>query len=182
MHGELARAVSAGLGLWGRAMKRILYDVPRWSVFLQRLARGLDPGHDGDDPKRKFEDELFERVYDGEMLLLPNVERDARLAPWATKAHEACQELPAFERLAAECGGDSDAAGAAVEKLVDDLKNLTADSEPGAVRRGVRAAATAASGVVDERREALVGLEQAGAPLARRLRDDARLRRIFTYG
>ena len=162
-------------------MKRLVYEVPRWDAFLHRLARGLDPAHDGDEPSRKFEDELFERVYDGEMQLLAEGERDARLASWATKVHEACQQLPAFERLAAECRGDTDAAGAAVEKLVDELKNLTADSEPGVVRGGVRAAASAASTAVDELREAIAGLEHVSsgaAPLGRRLRDDARLRRI----
>jgi uncharacterized protein with von Willebrand factor type A (vWA) domain len=61
------------------------------------------------------------------------------------------------------------------------LKKLTADAEPGAVRSGVRAAATAASTAVDELREAIAGLEHVSsgpAPLGRRLRDDARLRRI----
>ena len=180
MHGELARAVSAGLGLGVRGETH-LYEVPRWDVFLHRLARGLDAAHDGDEAGRLFEDELFERVFDGEMQLLPDADRDARLAPWASKIHEACQQLPAFERLAAECRGDADAAGAAVEKLVDELKNLTADSELGAVRSGMRAAATAASRAVDELREAIAGLENVAtgaASLGRRLRDDARLRRI----
>jgi uncharacterized protein with von Willebrand factor type A (vWA) domain len=162
-------------------VKRILYEVPRWDAFMHRLARGLDPAHDGDEPRRKFEDELFERLYDGEMQPLAEGERDTRLAPWATKVHEACQQLPAFERLAAECRGDADAAGAAVEKLIEELKDLAADSVASAVRSGVRAAAAAASTAVDELREAIAGLEHVSpgtAPLGRRLRDDARLRRI----
>jgi uncharacterized protein with von Willebrand factor type A (vWA) domain len=162
-------------------VRRIIYEVPRWSTFLHRLARGIDAAHEGDEPNRKFEDELFERLYDGEMQLLADVDRDVRLSPWATKVHEACGALPAFERLATECRGDADAAGAAVEKLVDELKTLSADSAPGTVRSGVRAAATAASAAVDALREAMAGLEHVStgaAPLARRLRDDARLRRI----
>jgi uncharacterized protein with von Willebrand factor type A (vWA) domain len=162
-------------------VKRIVYEVPRWDMYLHRLARGLDAARADDEPYRKFEDELFERLYDGEMQTLAEGERDARLATWATKVHEACRQLPAFERLAADCRGDAAAAAAAVEKLVDELKNLAADSAAGAVRSGVRAAATAASAAVEELREAIAGLEHVAtgaAPLGRRLRDDARLRRI----
>lgn len=168
-------------------MKRIIYEVPRWSVFLHRLARGLESAHEGDGPGRKLEDELFERVYDGGVQDLPERERDRRLAPWAIKVHEACAALPAFERLACECRGDTDAAAVAVERLVEDLRESSSAATPPEIRGLVRAAAGAASAAVDEFREASAGLEHIGfgegtngsrTGLARRLRDDPRLRRV----
>ena len=138
-------------------MRRIIYEVPRSECIQTPVARGLEAAHDGDEPSRRFEDELFERLYDGEMQPLADVDRDVRLAPWATKVHEVCAALPACERLATECRGDADAAGAAVEKLIEELKALNADSAAGAVRSGVRAGAIGASAAVDELREAIAG-------------------------
>ena len=75
-----ARRTRAGGQRWprprGRAVKRIMYEVPRWDAFLHRLARGLDPAHDGDEPGQMLEDELFERLYDGEMQPLVEGERE----------------------------------------------------------------------------------------------------------
>ncbi len=40
-------------------MKRIVFDVPKWHVYLHRDARGLEIASDRDDPVRKVEDELL---------------------------------------------------------------------------------------------------------------------------
>ena len=47
-------------------MKRVLYDVPRWHVYLHRDSRGLENATERDTPVTKFEDEVFDRLYSGE--------------------------------------------------------------------------------------------------------------------
>ena len=52
-------------------MKRILYDVPRWHLYLHRDARGLKSAQLDDAGSLRFEDELFDRLYSGESDSLP---------------------------------------------------------------------------------------------------------------
>jgi hypothetical protein len=121
-------------------MRRILYDVPRWSIYLHRSARGLARVDASDPPERRFEDELFERLYAGDAERLPEGEQDPTLREWAGRVHAACEQLPSFERLAAECRGDADAAAAAVETLVAELKPEVPRRDEAALRRAVRSA------------------------------------------
>jgi hypothetical protein len=180
-------------------MRRILYDVPRWSLYLHRQTRGLDAAEHGDTGRRRFEDELFERLYAGELQLLPEANQDSVMRDWAEKTHAACTELPSFGRLGNECRGDAGAAALAVEELMRAIElKLGELLEPQQLRRLVRSGCARASAAIDELRDGLDGLEHVafgraagtgsitGAPspmpaaigLARRLRDDARLRRI----
>ncbi len=175
-------------------MKRIVFDISKWSCFLHRAARGLDRAHPGDAPERRFEDELFERLFAGEVESLAESERDAVFAPWAQRIHDTCTQLPAFERLAAECRGSADAAATAVEALIPELAPDAADPE---LRRSTRTACGNASAAVEQLRDALAGLEHVafgpapgdgsdGTPgsvartrtLAARLKGDQRLKRI----
>lgn len=176
-------------------MNRIIYDVPKWSLYLHRAARSLHRAEASDAPQRKLEDELFERLFAGEVEAMPESERYALLADWATRIHDTVGQLPAFERLAAEVRGDADAAAMAVEALIDTLKPDGVDDE---LRRSARAACGKASTAVDQLRDAMEGLEHVnfevpgtgtsngmvGQPngnvrsLAARLRDNARLRQI----
>jgi Mg-chelatase subunit ChlD len=180
-------------------MKRILYDVPRWSIYLHRQARRLEPGDIGDSGRRRLEDELFERLYAGELVPLPARKQDAPLRAWAEGVHTACAELPAFTRLADECRGDADAATLALEELLRELEpKLSEAPDAQRLRPLLRGACERASAAIDELRDGVGGLQQVafgrqagtgsviGAPqsspasigLARRLRDDERLRRI----
>ncbi len=180
-------------------MKRILYDVPRWSIYLHRQARGLEAGDSGDTGRRRLEDELFERLYAGELQPLPERKRDAALRAWAESVHAACAELPAFARLADECRGDPDAAALAVEELLRELEPKLGEApDAQRLRPMLRGACQRASAAIEELRDGFGGLEHVafgraagtgsvtGAPrpmpasvgLARRLRDDERLRRI----
>ena len=183
-------------------MERIIYDVPRWSIYLHRDARGLPPVERADPAERRFEDELFERLYSGEAELLDEKQRDAALRGWAEKVHGACDQLPDFARLAADCRGDAFGAAMAVEKLVDELRpqmqRQEAQPDAPSLRRALRGACERAAAAVDEAREVMGGLDQVAfgrAPgtgtmrgesrpnattrgLAVRIRDDARLRRI----
>lgn len=109
-------------------MQRIIHDVPRWSIFLHREARGLDPVETSDPRALRFQDELFERIYSGETTALPESNRDPELAAWADRVHTACEQLPDFQRLAAECRGDADAAATAVETLLSDLQPQMSES------------------------------------------------------
>src|SRR3954469_21343149 len=102
-------------------MDRIIYDVPRWSIWLHRDARGLPPVERADPAERRFEDELFERLYSGGGELLDEKSRDPTLRAWAERVHATCDQLPDFARLMGDCRGDADAAGMAVEKLIESL-------------------------------------------------------------
>lgn len=174
-------------------MRRIVYDVPRWSIFVHREARGLGQVDRDDPPGRRFEDELFERLYAGELESLPEFERDRVFGAWAERVHGTCGQLPAFERLAAECRGDADAAGTALESL---LEALRPDMEDAELRRATRWACDKAAQAVEDLRDAIAGLEHVGfghatgpgsahggdgamaRSLAARLKNDERLRRI----
>ncbi|WP_242334595.1 VWA domain-containing protein [Anaeromyxobacter sp. SG66] len=181
-------------------MKRIIFNVPRWHAYLHRDARGLEIAKDNDDPVRKFEDEVFDKLYSGEAELLPERQQDAKLRTWANGVHTACEQLPAFARLASECRGEPMAAGTAVEALMAELKPQVPEGQdeepPETIRRGLGRACEKASQAVDELRETMEGLADVGLipgtetatggamcaktvrVLAARLRADARLKQI----
>jgi uncharacterized protein with von Willebrand factor type A (vWA) domain len=180
-------------------MKRLLYDVSRWHLFLHRDSRGLPQALPEDAARRKLEDELFERLYAGaaepcEMGSSPPDELE-----WAKRVHETCDALPAFTRLASECRGDELAAATAVETLLNELGDVLEHSEPTEQRRlrlGLAQACSHASEAVSEQREVMEGLSGVAAPgnspgeeraprdgatsraLAARLREDPRLKEI----
>ena len=184
-------------------MKRVLYDVPRWHTYLHRDARGLESATEKDDPVTKFEDEIFDRLYSGDLEPLPAAEQDRKLKAWAEGVHDACAQLPAFNRLASECRGEAVAAGMAVEALMVEIRPQAPkeqengqDGQPGPSRRALGAACDKASAAVEELREAMQGLADIGlAPgtgaalggamspggirrLAARLKTDPRLKQI----
>jgi Mg-chelatase subunit ChlD len=190
-------------------MKRILFDVPKWDLFLHREHRQMPRAKAGDDALLRLQDELFEHLYAGGAERLAENDVPADLRPWAERFHGTCDELPAFRRLAAECRGDAAAAAAAVDALLDEIDipspaSPSPAATPGTskdpLRRPLAAACRKASGSVDELREMIEGLAQvcftAGylpgsgpqhttpadrrelRPLAARLKNDARLRRI----
>jgi Mg-chelatase subunit ChlD len=181
-------------------MKRIVNDVPRWNIYLHRDARGLDLAKEKDGPLTRIEDELFDRLYSGDTERLPARQRDQKLGSWADGVHQTCEQLPAFQRLAAECQGDAMAAGTAVETLMAELK-LEAPAEqdpkpPENLRRSAGTGCEKASAAVDELRETMEGLADVGLmagtgtamggllpakeirKLAARLKADARLKQI----
>jgi Mg-chelatase subunit ChlD len=150
-------------------MKRLLFDVSRWHLMLHREHRGLPRAHERDTPQLRLEDELFERLYTGEGERLPPGRVNAALRPWAERVHAACDALPSFGRLAAECRGDAAASATAVEALVREL-NLPPPEEPpppappgsvgkDALRRPLAAACAAAARAVEALRDATEGLE-----------------------
>lgn len=181
-------------------MKRLVNDVPRWTVYLHRDARGLDLARDKDPPLLKIEDEVFDRIFSGDTEKLSARQRDQKLGGWADNVHETCEQLPAFQRLAAECQGDAMAAGTAVETLMAELKLQVPEERdakpPENLRRSVGTGCEKASAAVDELRETLEGLADVGLmagtgtatggvmsaksirDLASRLRSDARLKQI----
>jgi Mg-chelatase subunit ChlD len=186
-------------------MKRIVFDVPRWHVYLHRDARGLETASERDGPVQRFEDELFDRLYAGDTERLPDRKQDPKLRAWADGVHEACEQLPAFGRVAAECRGDAMAAGTAVETLTAELRPAppsdpgnTQNAQPGASRSVLGRACGKASAAIEELRETMEGLgevELQGLPgihsatggnmpakairaLAARLKSDTRLKQI----
>lgn len=180
-------------------MKRLVFDVPRWHLYLHREARGIEAASPSDPNERRFEDELFERLYAGEGERLPESDWDPQGATWAGRLHEACSALPDFGRLASQCRGDADAAAIATEELLRKLGPLNVDAgDDAASRAAIRSGCARAAEVVEQFRESASGLEgvsfgrRAGAgpgatttrfggrarALASRLRQDDRLRRI----
>jgi uncharacterized protein with von Willebrand factor type A (vWA) domain len=181
-------------------MKRLVNDVPRWTVYLHRDARGLDLARDKDPPLLKIEDEVFDKLYSGDTERLPARQRDQKLGSWADGVHQTCENLPAFQRLAAECQGDAMAAGTAVETLMAELKLQVPEEQeskpPETLRRSLGTGCEKASAAVDELRETLEGLADVGLmagtgtatggmmsakairELATRLRSDSRLKLV----
>jgi Mg-chelatase subunit ChlD len=181
-------------------MKRLVFDVPRWTVYLHRDARGLELARDKDPPLLKVEDEVFDKLYSGETERLSARHRDQKFGGWADGVHQTCEQLPAFQRLAAECQGDAMAAGTAVETLMAELKLEVPEEQdpkpPETLRRKVGSGCEKASAAVDELRETLEGLADVGLmagtgtatggmmsakgirDLAARLRSDTRLKQI----
>lgn len=147
-------------------MKRLLYDVSRWHLFLHREARGL-PAAAGDDTARlMLEDELFERLYSGggDRALT-----DDASDSWASGIHAACDALPSFKRLSDECRGDEIAAAGAVEVLMKQLaapEKLQHSTPPkeSELRRVIARGCEHASDEVSDFRDALEGLSQVRLP------------------
>jgi hypothetical protein len=137
-------------------MKRIIYDVPKWSLYLHRAARELHRADATDPPDLKLGDELFERLFAGEAEAILEPEPYALLADWAQRIHDTVTQLPAFERLAAECRGRADESAMAVEALMNEMKPDDADD---VLRRSARAACGKASAAVEQLRDAMEGLE-----------------------
>ena len=177
-------------------MIRLVNDVPRWSCYLHRAARGLPRADVSDTPTGKLEDELFERLFAWELEPLAEHDRDRVFGDWAQRIHDTVAGLPAFERLAQECRGHADESALAVEALMNELRPEDPDD---AMRRSARSACGKASAAIEQLRDALDGLEHVRfgdlpghgtnsggtqqpsdqvRSLATRLRDDPRLRRI----
>ena len=181
-------------------MKRVIYDVPRWHVYLHRDSRGLENATDRDSPVTRFEDEVFDRLYSGEGELLAERDQNPKLKQWVEGVHQACEALPAFQRLAAECLGDPMGAGIAVETLMTALQPQMPGEDdaapPDTVRRTLGGACDRASKAVEEMHDAVEGLADMGLmagkgsgaggqlsagavrALAGRLRADPRLKQI----
>jgi hypothetical protein len=156
--------------------------------------------HPRTPPIQRFEDELFEKLYAGEAESLPEKHQDTKWSAWASAIHDACEKLPAFNRLADETRGDADAAALGVEELLKELQPIideqNANQPPEeSIRKLVRMGAESASAALEEYRDAVDGLGQVmfgsgkgnherqalddkKVGLARRLRGDPRLKRI----
>jgi uncharacterized protein with von Willebrand factor type A (vWA) domain len=182
-------------------MKRLIFDPPKWHLIQFRDHSGGPLPSPSDNKFAQLEDEIFERLYSGE------TERADTGAPpdlqaWAERIHKTLDQLPAFARLSAECRGDTGAAAAAVdalmERLADELPEATDRPDSAgkdALRRPATAACHSASRAVEELRDATEGLTavalpgigaaavrpgsgERARPLAAQLRNDPRLRRI----
>jgi uncharacterized protein with von Willebrand factor type A (vWA) domain len=162
----------------------------------------LEVATDRDNAVLKFEDEVFDKLYSGEVNRLPERQQDPKLKTWAEGVHKACEELPAFDRLVAECRGEAISAGTAVETLMAALRPQVPEDPqqqaPDTIRRSVGAACEKASQAVEELRDTLEGLAEVGMSgvpgmgaaaggqlsaksirsLAARLKTDARLKQI----
>ena len=112
-------------------MNRILYDVPRWSIYLHRNERKLPFVKDDDSKDLRFEDEVFERLYNGDMTGLGR-DIDHRSAPWAKQGHKMCDDLGLNEVVVycRDASFNSALATAWLMELIEDpLGGAKADAE-----------------------------------------------------
>jgi len=179
-------------------MKRLLFDVPRWHLYLHREARGLPAAGPEDGPLRQLEDELFEVLYSGEGPPQDEPARPDAHREWAKTLHAAFSALPSFQRLARQCRADAGSTAVAVETLMEEVQPKVPQApvvpEPAALRRAAGKGCTEALGAVADAQELAQGLQHVGAGssteagpagdgsgalrLLGRLRKDPRLRRI----
>jgi uncharacterized protein with von Willebrand factor type A (vWA) domain len=179
-------------------MKRLLFDVPRWHLYLHREARGLPAAGPEDGPLRQLEDELFEVLYSGEGPPADEPTRPDARRDWAKAVHGALSALPSFQRLARQCRADAGSTAVAVETLLEELQPKLPEAprlpEAAQLRRAAGKGCTEALGAVAEAQELAQGLQHVGAGtsteagqagdgagalrLLGRLRKDSRLRRI----
>lgn len=185
-------------------VKRIKYDVSKWSIFLHRQARGLPQADLSDSSENKLQDELFDRLYAGDSAELPPEDQDPKLKEWADKLHGVASALPDFERLAHDCVGDDMASAVAVEKIMGELTPIiNAENskrvEDAKLRKAFNAGMSKASTeieMLDDLAEATEGIAfgrkpgtgsgkggpmDQGSPrrIAERIKNDARLKRIL---
>jgi uncharacterized protein with von Willebrand factor type A (vWA) domain len=150
-------------------VKRITQDVSKWHVILGREARGLAAAERHDQPGLQFQDELFGRLYDGEVDQLDPADRDQPTATvqWAEGLHEAASQLPAFGRLTEQVRGNAAQAGLAVDQLVAALGDQADRPRPNkpqdqkardTLRRSLGQAVQKVQVVIDDVEEALEGL------------------------
>ena len=174
-------------------MKRLISDTSKWALFLHRDARGLTAADAGDNAVLQFGDELFTRLFQGELEHLPQEQRSREFGDWAAQLHATCDGLPAFGRLAAEVRGDAPAAAIATEALLAALGPEPSQPQP-QTSRLLHGGCNSAAAAVEEFRDAAEGLRgvffgqgrgtnqisegAAYRELATRLKADTRLRRI----
>lgn len=144
-------------------MKRLLYDVSRWHLYLHREGRALRPAEPTDSPVQQLEDELFDSLYGGEQTALPEADTRKPTADWARGLHSALEALPSFERLQQQCRGRAAAAAAAVDSLMAELGPVAPPEQPlppgPALRRAGGKACTAALAAVEDLEEGMEGLQ-----------------------
>lgn len=147
-------------------MKRIIYDVPKWHVYLHRENRNFSPlVRDSNERPYTIQDEIFDRLYTGEAVKIPDEENTSTPLDkeWAEKVHQLCTDIPDFARLGDNVRGDAEAAALATETLMQQLTpQITPDKlsvpNPFAARNAIRQGCDAATQAVDEARDAADGL------------------------
>jgi len=166
-------------------MKRITSDVPKVDVLWHRDERKMDLPDAKDSPRMQVEDEIYERLYSGELDLLAPDKVDAQMGQWALNFHQQAENSPRYQRLADEVRGDSFASACATEEIAkacaipdpepQDKNNPETDEngnpvpptpmppmDPSAMRRALNAGVMQATAAVQEARDVQEGLKGCG--------------------
>lgn len=180
-------------------MKRLVYDVSRWHIYLHRNARRMPLVDKYDDRVRAFSDEVFARLYSGLVEVLPepgSSHVDRKSWEWAMQMHTQCTLLPEldFAQLSNHCRGHIDRAAHVTEELLKAIGH-----EDTARGNKTNSGSSQASSASNTARDAADGLNQVQAPsmgawagrwqgdateneraknIAERLKDNERLKRI----
>ena len=172
-------------------MKRIIYDVPRWYIYLHRRAAGLPLVDSSDSREKQIADEIFGRLYAGDLDAVPegDTSRDPADVAWAKGCHEEIQKTLGADdlaKLAAQCKGDPKKAAQATKAIIESLPQTKAQAQSQAQQP---------SGTAKDANQGLNQVNMAGVgwggkwqgeavddararKLADRLRDDERLKKI----
>jgi uncharacterized protein with von Willebrand factor type A (vWA) domain len=166
-------------------VKRNIFDVERWHIYLHRRAAGLPLVDSSDSREKRLADEIFGRLYAGDLDEVPEAQRDPKDADWSKGCHEEIQRTlgdAGLQKLAGECRGDPKKSAYAAKTLMDALPQT-------------QQAAQAPSGTAKDAAQGLNQVDMAGAgwggkwqgekvddararKLADRLRSDERLKKI----
>ena len=166
-------------------MKRIQKDVPRWYVYLHRQVAGLPLADDGDGRERRFEDEVFARLFAGakDCLNLPKV--DAKDLTWVKAQKQAIKQAAGGSLNAIEkaCRGDAKKSRQALVELFE--KAFPKRLEPASGNARDLADGLSNTGLLDGGKSGAGGSWQGDArederakKLAERLKNDERMKKI----
>lgn len=166
-------------------MKRSLYDVSRWHLFLYRQAAGLPLVDTYDSREQRLADELFARFYSGDLTEIPEAQRDQKDADWTKTIHAEVDRQVAqngFADKLGQCKGSVKHSAVLVKNLLQTLPQLQSPQSP------------PPSGNARDAADGLDQVDMGGGwsgtwkgeehandrarKLADRLKDDERLRRI----
>jgi uncharacterized protein with von Willebrand factor type A (vWA) domain len=180
-------------------VKRILYDVPRWHIYLYRRELGLPLVDRFDSKDKALADEIFEKLYAGEPEAIDPEELkklDEEDLEWAQREHAQMTNSDEFKAAAKECKGNYAKAATTAKAILDARQEAleeAADAMDGMRQQLASAAPTGSD------RDAADGLDQVqvagmggwggewkgedhandrAKSLAERLKDNEKLKRI----
>lgn len=171
-------------------MKRILYDVPRWNIYLHRKERKLPRVQKSDNVLLCFQDELFDRLFAGDSDKLTPKQINKQLkqsAPWAENTHEYCTQL-GLDEIAKQVKGKAQEAALATEWAMQTIMpNISKPQQQSQSQKGQ--AQEVAQGLEDVSLDGSTGENEAhqryAVPEEKRieevaeiLKDDERLKKI----
>lgn len=104
-------------------MKRILFDVPRWQIYLHRRERGMALADLYDQKDRALADEVFGKIFGAAEPLPPDEVKklDEDLVEWAQRQHAEIEAMPEYAEATRNGRGHAGKAAQATTQLFEKL-------------------------------------------------------------